>query len=326
MLVVDSKRSFTDNLGFKQMFAPDRLTLGVFFPIEAFNGDQPTMKGQEELAVYAENSGFAALWFRDVPLRDPSFGDIGQVYDPWVYMGYITALTKRIALATGAIVVPLRHPLHAAKAAASIDRLSNGRLVLGIASGDRLVEFPAFGFDMTRRGEDFREKLRVMRTALSEEYPAISSQWGKISGADLVPKPVARNIPMLVTGSSQQSLDWIAKNADGWVMYPRGPREQAEKVRAWREAVARAGGGFKPFAQSLYIDLTANPNEMPIPIHLGFRLGREPLRDLIGILASAGVNHIVLNLKYGKRPAGEVLREIGEYILPDFPTHKATET
>lgn len=304
------------------MFALDRLTLGVFFPIEAFNGDRPTMQGQEALAVYAEDHGFAALWFRDVPLRDPSFGDIGQIYDPWVYLGYVTALTKRIALATGAIVLPLRHPLHEAKAAASIDRLSNGRLVLGIASGDRPIEFPAFGFDMMRRGEDFREKLQVMRTALSEEYPVISSRWGKLSGADLVPKPVARTVPTLVTGSSQQSLDWIAQNADGWVMYPRGPREQAERIRTWREAVERAGGGFKPFAQSLYIDLSANPNEMPTPIHLGFRLGREPLRDFLGTLASIGVNHVVLNLKYGKRPAREVLEEIAENVVPSFPAHK----
>jgi luciferase-type oxidoreductase len=304
------------------MFAPDRLTLGVFFPIEAFSGDRPTMLGQETLAAYAESHRFAALWFRDVPLRDPSFGDIGQIYDPWVYLGYITAQTKRIALATGAIVIPLRHPLHEAKSAASIDRLSNGRLVLGVASGDRPVEFPAFGFEMSRRGEDFREKLRVIRTALTEEFPVISSRWGELDGVDLVPKPIAQGVPILVTGSSQQSVDWIAQNADGWVMYPRGLRDQAERVRTWREAVARAGGGFKPFSQSLYIDLAANPHEAPVPIHLGFRLGREPLRDLLGTLAGMGVNHVILNLKYGRRPAGEVLAEIAENIVSDFPAHE----
>jgi luciferase-type oxidoreductase len=97
------------------------------------------------LARRAEELGFAALWFRDVPLRDPNFGDIGQVYDPWVYLGWIAAQTRTIALATGSIVLPLRHPLHTAKAAASIDQLTRGRFVLGVASGDRPIEFPAFG-------------------------------------------------------------------------------------------------------------------------------------------------------------------------------------
>ena len=113
------------------MFAPSRLTLGVFFPIEAFAGDRPTMREQIPLARRAEELGFAALWFRDVPLRDPSFGDVGQVFDPWVYLGYVAGQTKDIALATGAIVLPLRHPLHTAKAAASVDQLSGGRLLLG---------------------------------------------------------------------------------------------------------------------------------------------------------------------------------------------------
>ena len=82
MLTANKTARVTEADGFQRMFAPGRLTLGVFFPIEAFKGDQPTMRNQEYLARRAEELGFAALWFRDVPLRDPNFGDIGQVYDP----------------------------------------------------------------------------------------------------------------------------------------------------------------------------------------------------------------------------------------------------
>ncbi|WP_234815094.1 LLM class flavin-dependent oxidoreductase, partial [Noviherbaspirillum denitrificans] len=137
MLSTNRNARLGDMKGFRRMFSPDRLTLGVFFPIESFERDQPSMQHQEYLARRAEELGFAALWFRDVPLRDPSFGDIGQVFDPWVYLGWIAAQTREIALATGSIVLPLRHPLHTAKAAASVDQLSGGRLVLGLASGDR---------------------------------------------------------------------------------------------------------------------------------------------------------------------------------------------
>ena len=84
MLKVNRAARVSDTPGFRRMFAPGRLTVGVFFPIEAFERDEPTMREQERLARRAEELGFAALWVRDVPLRDPSFGDLGQVYDPWV--------------------------------------------------------------------------------------------------------------------------------------------------------------------------------------------------------------------------------------------------
>src|ERR1700730_15866935 len=127
MLTANKFARASDPKGFRKMYAPERLTLGVFFPIEAFEGDEPTMQGQERLARRAEQLGFAALWVRDVPLRDPSFGDVGQVYDPRVYLDWIAAQTSKIALATGSIILPLRHPMHTSKAAASGAQLSVGR-------------------------------------------------------------------------------------------------------------------------------------------------------------------------------------------------------
>jgi luciferase-type oxidoreductase len=289
----------------------------VFFPIEAFEGDRPSMRDQETLARRAEALGFAALWFRDVPLRDPSFGDVGQVYDPLVYLGWMAAQTTSIALATGSLVLTLRHPLHTAKAIASIDRLSGARLVLGVATGDRPVEFPAFGVDFERRSELFRENLRVIETALYESFPSIESSSGTLFGAaDLIPKPIGR-IPVFVTGHSGQSLDWIAEHADGWITYPRGLERQADVAAHWRAAVAkRSPRAFKPFVQSFYVDLAKDPEERPTPIHLGFRGGRDAVLQFLSALRGVGVNHVILNLKYGRRDAAEVLEEIGGEVLP----------
>lgn len=308
--------------GFQRMFAPDRLTLGVFFAIESYKGDTPIMENQTELARRAEQLGFAALWFRDVPMRDPDFGDVGQIYDPWVYLGYITAHTSNIALATGSIIFPIRHPLHIAKAAASVDRLSGGRLVLGIASGDRPIEYPAFGIDFASRGERFRETLGYFRQTLENSFPSIESPLGRLEGTDLIPKPCNGRIPVLVTGNSQQNLAWIAEHADGWIYYPRSLAHQAQSIREWRELAQRfCPGVFKPFAQSLYIDLVEDPNADPEPIHLGFRFGRNRLIEFLQALQKIGVNHVVLNLKYGSRPAGEVLEEIGSEVIPLFSSH-----
>ena len=136
---------FASRPGYARMFRPGALTLGVFFPLESYDGPVARMDvaEQAERAVQAERAGFAALWARDIPLPAPAFGDTGQVYDPWIWLAHIAARTSRIALATGSTVLPLRDPVDTAKSAASLDLLSGRRLVLGAAPGDRGVEFPA---------------------------------------------------------------------------------------------------------------------------------------------------------------------------------------
>jgi luciferase-type oxidoreductase len=317
MLKVHPTARVDDNPGFRRMFRAAHLTLGVFFPIEAYRGDEPTLRDQERLARRAQELGYAALWCRDVPLRDPGFGDLGQVHDPWVWLAWIAAHTQTVALATGAIVLPLRHPLHVAKAAASLDQLTGGRLVLGVASGDRPVEFPAFGVDIELRHTLFRERFELIRRVLENEFPVAKSAAGVLTGtADLVPKPIGR-LPLLVTGNSGQPLPWIAEHADGWITYPRGIDRQAEVVARWHSHVyAASPRRFKPFAQSLYVDLADDPALAPTPIHLGFRAGRQFLLRFLDALRTVGVNHVILNFKESTRPAGDVLEEIGAEVLP----------
>lgn len=319
MYTPNPNQSPTANRGWQRVFQRGKLTLGIMFPIEAFERDQPTMHNQVALAQFAEKAGFASLGFRDVPLRDPNFGDVGQVFDPWAYLGYMAAQTTEIALLTASIILPLRHPIHIAKAAASIDQLSNGRLLLGIAKGDRMVEFPAFNVDFESRGAMFREEVELLKIYWSELFPQVSSSFGDLQAADVIPKPIASHVPLLVTGHSQQDLGWIARNADGWMSYPRSIEAQAQVVQRWRDTVeAELPGQYKPFTQSYFIDLTDNPNEAPTPIHLGHRLGRNALLVHLRASQRIGVDHLIFNVKYGKRPAGEVLQELAEFVLSEF--------
>ena len=134
----------TINRGFDTVFRPNRLSLGLVVPLETYvTSPVPTMERHSERVELAEEVGFSAVWLRDVPFNVPSFGDAGQVYDPFVYLGFLAARTERIALGVASIILPLRHPAHVAKAAASADVLSGGRLILGVASGDRPAEYPA---------------------------------------------------------------------------------------------------------------------------------------------------------------------------------------
>jgi len=213
-------------------------------PLEGYQTSAiPSMARHLERVRLAEELGFAALWLRDVPYNVPSFGDVGQIFDPFVYLGLIAGQTERIALGVASIILPLRHPAHVAKAAASADVLSAGRLLLGVASGDRPEEYPAMGMSFEDRSERFRDSFDYIRH-MAADYPAFETgQGASHGGMDMLPKPVAGRVPMLVTGSSRQHPDWIAEHSDGWITYPRDAASQAQVIADYRGRVARFGRG-----------------------------------------------------------------------------------
>ena len=306
------------NSAYAATMASARLTIGLFFAIDSYPGAVPDMDRQLELAVRAEELGFSALWTRDVPVHDTTFGDVGQVYDPYVWLGHVSAVTKHIALGTAGLVLPLRHPVHVAKAIASVEQLTRGRMIAGVSSGDRFVEYPLFGASFDRRGADFRSHATSVRRILDGDLRHLAPHAVEEGHAEPIPIPSHGSVPLLAIGSAQQPLSWIAENMDGFVTYPRPVRVQAEVARAWRQAVEAVDAQAKPFAQSLYVDLVETPTAAPTPIHLGLRAGTEALTEELLGLESIGVSHIMLNLKYGRRPAAEVMEHIAEEILPSF--------
>ncbi|MFP7159393.1 LLM class oxidoreductase [Priestia aryabhattai] len=307
---------FNSHNGFVRTFKEDKLTLGLFLPLEAYSGSFPKMDLEEQmiLAKKAEDLGFASLFARDAPLYDPTFGEVGFLYDPMMFLSYIAAHTDKIALGTSSIVTTLRHPLHLAKSAASLDKISNQRFLFGVATGDRQIEFPAFKVDHNERGELFRESIKVMKKVWKESFPQIHTKRIEMIQGDIVPKPVLSDIPVFGTGYASQPIEWLATHTDGWLFYPQDITRQRELIKNWKEA----SGGFKPFIQPLALDLSEKANEAPKPIPIGFRAGYKFLIDYLYAYQDAGVNHIIINLKDSKRPAKDVIQEIGEYVLPHF--------
>lgn len=310
--------------GFARAFKPGQLTLGFIMAIESYKGAVPTLAKHAELACRAERLGFASLWARDVPLLDPNFGDAGQVFDPFVYLGFLAGKTNRISLGTSSAVLPLRHPIHLTKAATSVDQLSSGRLLLGIASGDRPSEYPAFNIDFESRGQRFQQTLHAFRKMSEESFPRIEYP-GHVhmdGETDLLPKAVSGRIPAFVTGTSRQQLSWIAEHADGWLYYILDHDTLRHAAHDWQKLVeATAPGVFKPLLQGMNFDLAENPNEHARKIHSGYRMGRNALIQFLKEDERIGVSHMALNLKYGSRPADEVMEELAEFVLPHFPSH-----
>ncbi|WP_299639611.1 LLM class oxidoreductase [uncultured Ruegeria sp.] len=307
------------NVAYNRVFRHGRLSIGLVLPLEAYAvGAEPKLRGHLKAAQRAEELGFAALWLRDVPFNVPSFGDPGQVYDPFVYLGALATATDRIALGTSSVILPLRHPAHVAKAAATTDMLSGGRLLLGVASGDRPEEYPAMNHSFDDRGARFRDSIDYIR-ALGTAYPKHKSAQGTLSGEiDLLPKPHGTRLPMLITGGSQQSPDWVAQNGDGWMTYPRNAAAQGQAIADYRKRVKAAGQPDKPVMQSLYIDVVADPNAPPRPIHLGFQSGSGFLRSYLREIETLGVNHVALNLRFNQAPIDTTLEHLADTLLPDF--------
>lgn len=316
------------NKGYNSVFQAGKLSIGLVVPIENYwQGPVPSMKDHLQRVQLAEQAGFKALWVRDIPFNVPPFGDAGQTFDPFTYLGFLAGQTSEIALGIGSLALPLHHPANVAKSAASVDQLSGGRFIMGIASGDRPDEYPAMGVEFEKRSELFRDAFTYIRTA-QESFPVLeNNHFGTLGGQmDSLPKAVGPKIPMMVTGYSRQSLEWNAEHADGWMSYPRNTGEQLYAISHYRELVAKTSEYDKPFMQPLYVVLEEDEDAKPVPIQLGFRIGIKYLVEYLHQIQRIGVNHVGINLRFNSRNMEETLELLGEKVLPHFHTTEKEQT
>jgi len=299
------------------LFQPERLSLGLGLPLVARGQRHVDDARQLEYARQADARGFAALWVRDVPLHHADYPDPVAHLDPWAFLGALAARTRRIALASGAIVLTLRHPLHVAKGAVSLARLSQGRFVLGLGSGDRPPEYAAFGRQGDQRRELYRRHWEQLAAALAVPPRVIPDREDEPPVAfELLPRPPAP-VPMLAIGSDGQSLDWIARHAAGWITYHREPAVQRDRHRLWREAVRRAApGAFRAFGVAMRVDLLPRRDAPATPIELGYRTGMHGLRGILERMREDGTHHVALNLSDGDVPAAEAIDALADDLLP----------
>jgi probable F420-dependent oxidoreductase len=183
------------------------------------------------LAQTAERVGVESLWtvehvvipvgYKSTYPYDPS-GKIPMpaqmpIPDPLSWLAYTAAVTKTIKLATGILILPQRHPLYVAKEVASLDVLSNGRVILGIGVGWLEEEFQALGIPFEERAGRTAEAVRAMRTLWKDEAQPFKGKYYAWGAVESHPKPVQKpGVPIVVGGHTELAARRAARYGDGF--------------------------------------------------------------------------------------------------------------
>jgi probable F420-dependent oxidoreductase len=196
-------------------------------------GDNVEPEALARRARLAEEAGFESLWVGDhiaLPMDAPDPADEPRL-EAVVALSHLAAVTSRVRLGFGIIVLPQRQPVLLAKQIASIDVLSNGRLTIGFGVGYVEAEFAAMGTELAGRGERTDEYLDAMRALWDEPVPEFSGRHLSFAGVISRPRPVQRpHPPIVIGGHSPAAFQRAVRAGGGWFGWERSPRQVADAV------------------------------------------------------------------------------------------------
>lgn len=294
----------------------DRMDLGAEFV---------SVEGVTTIARAAERAGFDSVSVTDHPMPADDWMRSGghHALDPFVALGVVAAATTRLRLLTYIYVLPYRNPFLTAKAVASLDALSGGRLIFGVAAGYLEPEFEALGVAFAERNELADEAIRAMKAAWTEEGVQFEGKHFRVRGHTQLPRPAQRpHPPIWVGGNSKQAIRRAVTLGDGWVPI-FNPEQYARRRRtAVIETPADIG------ARLAYAAEVAREVGRTAPLEVAFTprflagfgtpaFERQRFLDHATELRAAGVTYLCTNLPGASREehAANVTR-FGEEILP----------
>jgi probable F420-dependent oxidoreductase len=203
------------------------------------------------LAQLAEARGFESLWigehvlvpFGSVPEGDRlNFRPDSRFVEPWVALSHLAAVTSRVRLGTCVAVLPLHQPVHLARAIATLDVLSGGRVEIGAGIGVIEAEYAAVGEDFATRGARLDEMLRVIEVLFSETEPEFHGRFFDFPPSGFEPKPLQRpRPPVHVGGASEAAMRRCVELGDGWFGGSPSPEQAAGVVGSLQERRATLG-------------------------------------------------------------------------------------
>jgi len=243
--------------------------LGVVFPQTEIGNDPGVLR---DFAQAAEDLGYHYLLAYDHVVgahpdrlrdlgREPPYTYQSPFHEPFVLFGFFAAVTSKLELATGIVVLPQRQTVLVAKQAAEVDVLSRGRLRLGVGLGWNPVEYEALGENFRNRGRRVEEQVALLRLLWTRELVDFEGRYHRVRGAGINPLPVQRPIPVWMGGSAEPALRRIARIADGWISQLAPGSQAAEVLERVRTYVREAGRDPAAFGVEGRLHLGTTPQE-----------------------------------------------------------------
>ena len=223
------------------------MQLGVVFPQTEIGNDPAAIR---DYAQAAEGAGYEHLLAFDHVLgaeRDRPGGFQGPYdhetpfHEPFVLFGYLAALTERLELVTGIVILPQRQASLVAKQAAQLHVLSGGRLRLGVAVGWNAVEYEGLGENFHNRGRRIEEQIALLRALWSQPIVSFEGRYHRVTKAGINPRPPGGSIPLWMGGMSDAVIERTGRLADGWFPQYRDPADLPAGIERVRTAAREAG-------------------------------------------------------------------------------------
>jgi probable F420-dependent oxidoreductase len=274
----------------------------------------------------AEDAGWYGVWLADHYM--PNTGDTtparGDAYECWGLLPALAAVTDRVRIGTLVSPTSVHHPALLAKRAATIDRLSAGRMVLGLGAGWQINEHHAYGIELEppgKRVSRFEEAIQIVRSMLSEESTTFHGACYDITDAPCDPKPVQSPLPLLVGTRSPRMLRITARYANEWNTW--GTPEQAAVHRAALvETCGKVGRDPATMRTSVnaMVDLDGS---VPPPGRAALVGSAQQLIDEFGRYAELGFDEFILpdwNLGSDKSERADKLARLKTEVMDQLPS------
>jgi probable F420-dependent oxidoreductase len=210
------------------------------------------------VARAAEAAGFESLWTGEhIVLPDPQVPPSPvppetPFIDSAIALAFVAAHTNKVKLGTGIIILPQRNPVVLAKELASLDVLSNGRLIFGIGIGYLQPEFAAIGAPFDHKGQRSEESLAAMIALWSMEQPQYHGRFVSFGGVNAMPRPIQQPSPQIVFGGhSKEAYGRAARLANGWFGFALDVDGAAQCIDGLKTACKEAGRRFEELEISI---------------------------------------------------------------------------
>ncbi len=227
------------------------MKIGLIYPQKELKGDPQAVR---DIGLATEQLGFdylvaydhvlGASHDREPPLQGP-YTEHDPFHDPFVMFAYLAALTERIELVTGILILPQRQTALVARQAADLDLLSGERFRLGVGIGWNYVEYEALGQDFKTRGKRVDEQIDLLRQLWEEPLLDFDGSFDRVDRAALVPRP-RRRIPIWLGGFADVALQRAARIGDGFI-FADGAADAFAQIDRLKSLLEEAGRGSDDF-------------------------------------------------------------------------------